>query len=155
MARLAKAEKQRAPPKAIQTPSGIKYESVSPSEESSSEEDSDYSDDELGEPSPLPPKRPDNPVEAVKYDAIKALWRSRSFEVSADEIRTGLKDIWEVVRTIRDRWKADAAAVTDAEEKKRLSELPLLRSRVKDQRDMMEAALKSALEHGHRNILEV
>lgn len=75
--------------------------------------------------------------------------------MSADEIRTGLKDYWEVVRTIRDRWKTDSEAVIQAEEKKRIGELPLLKSRVKDQRDMIEVALKAALDFGHRNIMEL
>ena len=155
--KLVQPSKPRAPLKAIQTPSGIKYESVSSSEESSSEEDSSESDsdDELSEPSPNPVKRPENPLEAVKYDSIKALWRSRRFDVDSDDIRGGLKDYWEVVRTIRDRWKDDTAAVTKAEEKKRIGELPLLKSRVKDQRDMMEVSLKAALEHGHKGILEM
>lgn len=85
---------------------------------------------------------------------MKATWRSKRFNVDAAEIRSALKEFWEVVRTIRDRWKTDTAAVTEAEDKKRIGELPLLRSRVKDQRDMFEAALKAALQHGHRTILE-
>lgn len=154
MSRSVSTPKQRAPPKAIQTPSGIKYESVSSSEESSSEEDSDSSDDDFVDPSPLPPKRPDDAIEAVKYDTVKALWRSRYKEIPATDIRVGLIDIWEVLRTVRDRWKADRAAVTDAEEKKRVGELPLLQSRVNDQLKMMEAAMNAALEHGSRSILE-
>lgn len=94
-------------------------------------------------------------MEAVKFDAIKATWRSKRFEIDSSEIRVGLKDFWEVVRTIRDRWKTDTAAVTEAEEKKRHGEIPLLKSRVKDQRNMLEAALLAALQHGHKSILEL
>lgn len=164
LAKLGKKQKthssalkaQRPPTKQWQPMPGIKYEGQSSSEESSDDDDSsEYSEDELSEPSPLPLKRPDSPLEAVKYDTIRALWQSRRFQVDSDKIRTGLKDYWEVVRTIRDRWKTDAAAVTDAEEKKRIGELPLLKSRVKDQRDMIEVAFKTALEHGHPSILEL
>ena len=136
----------------------IRYNNESSSEEESSSEDDDddssYSSDE-SEPSPLPQKRSDNPKNAVEYDTIKALWRSKRKHVGSDSIRKGLGDFWEIVKTIRDRWKLDAAAVTDAEEKKRTNELPLLKSRVKDQRDMIESAVKAALKYGHRSIIEM
>lgn len=147
--------KLQRPQSAAKSPTDVKIEPESSSEEESSDEYSDEdSEDEL-EISPLPEKRPDDPLGATRYDTIKAVWRPKSLPVSADSVREGLKDFWELARTIRDRWKTDAAAVTQAEEKKRLGELPLLKSRVKDQRNMMEAALKSALEHGHIAILEV
>ena len=142
--------------KLVQTPAGIKHEVVSLSDESSSEEDSSDYDSEDDEPSPLPAKRPDDdPREAVKYDSIKALWRGKKSGLASSEIRNGLKDYWEVVRTIRDIWKADTAAVIVAEEKNRKGELPLLRSRVKDQLTMIEIAFKAAMQHGHRSILEL
>ncbi|KAK4980907.1 hypothetical protein LTR66_010292 [Elasticomyces elasticus] len=121
------------------------------------DDDSSYASSEgvSEEPSPLPAKRPDSPLEAVRYDAMKALWRTSRRQVTEDDIRTGLKEYWEVVRTIRDRWKADKDAVTQAEEKKRVGELPLLRSRVKDQRDMLLVALKTALQHGHKSIMQL
>lgn len=137
-----------------QSPQGIKYDDGSSSEDySSSDESDDYSGDELAEPSPLPTKRPDDPVEAVKYDTVKATWRSKRFEIDAEDIRTGLREFWEVVRTIRDRWKTDTAAVTEAEKKESFGELPLLKSRVKDQRNMFQATLEAAIQHGHKNIL--
>lgn len=149
-----RAQKPAFPTKSWQPTPGIKYEGDSSSSEYTSSDESDYSDDELAEPSPLPAKRPDTPLEAVKYDTIKALWHSKRFEVDVDDIRAGLKDFWEVVRTIRDRWKTDTAAVTEAEEKKKHGEIPLLQSRVKDQRNMLEVALTAALQHGHPGILE-
>jgi len=141
--------------KSVVTATGVKHEVQSPSDYSSSEEDSSDYESEDEEASPLPPKRPDdNPLEAVKYDATKALWRGRRY-LASSEIRAGLKDYWEVVRTIRDRWKADAAAVVEAEEKNRKGEVPLLRSRVKDQLNMIEVAFTAALHHGHKSIIEL
>ncbi|GAB7341357.1 hypothetical protein MBLNU457_7617t1 [Dothideomycetes sp. NU457] len=141
--------------KSVVTPAGVKHEVQSPSDYSSSEEDSSDYESEDEQPFPLPSKRPDdNPLEAVKYDATKALWRGGRY-IASSEIRAGLKDYWEVVRTIRDRWKADAAAVVEAEEKNRKGEVPLLKSRVKDQLNMIEVAFKAALEHGHKSILEL
>ncbi len=135
----------------------IKYEGESSSaeESSSDDDDSSYTSDDAAEPAPLPAKRPDSPKAATEYDTIKALWRSKRRSPNAESIRKGLQDFWEIMKTIRDRWKADATAVTEAEEKKRVNELPLLRSRVKDQRDMIEVAFRVAIKHGHGDIVEL
>ena len=170
LAKLGKKSAKRekalaAATKAFQTSTGvsapspetIKYEGDSSSEEESSsdDEDSSYTSDDAVESSPLPSKRPDTPKEATEYDTIEALWRSKRKSVSSESIRKGLVDFWEIIKTIRDRWKADSTAVGEAESKNRASELPLLKSRVKDQRDMMESAFKTALKHGHRDIIEL
>ncbi|QIW99996.1 hypothetical protein AMS68_005514 [Peltaster fructicola] len=120
----------------------------------SSDDDSEYTSESDVEDAPLPIKRPDTPREAIEYDTIKALWRSKRKAVDANDVRKGLVDFWELVKTVRDRWKTDAAVVVQAEEKKLKGELPLLRQRVKDQRDMIECAFKTALKHGNRTILE-
>lgn len=136
----------------------IKYENDSSSEEESSssdEEGSSYTSDDEGEVSPLPAKRPEGLKEATEYDTIKALWRPKRKSIGSESIRKGLGEFWEIVKTIRDRWKLDVSAVQEAEVKKRTNELPLLQSRVKDQRDMMEVAFKTALKHGHRVIVEL
>lgn len=135
----------------------IKYEGDSSSEESSSDDDDDssYTSDEATEMPPLPPKRPTSPKAAIEYDTIKALWRSKRRRPDADSIRKGIVDFWEIAKTIRDRWKADGEAVKEAQEKKRVNEIPLLKSRVQDQREMMESAFKAALKHGHRDIVEL
>nr|POE56378.1 hypothetical protein CFP56_50922 [Quercus suber] len=138
----------------------VKYEGDSPSETDSSDDDGDEddssyeSDDDVGV-SPLPIKRPDSPKAATEYDTIKALWRGKRKTLDSESLRKGIVDFWEIVKTVRDRWKADQTALADAEEKKRIGELPLLRSRVKDQRDMMETAFKAALKYGHKSILEL
>lgn len=136
----------------------IKQELVqSPTESDSSSEESESevsdSDLEISEPPPLPDKRPDMPLDAVRYDTIKAVWASPNRNANGDEIRTGLKDFWEVVRTIRDRWKSDGNALKQAEEAKKSSELPLLKDRVNSQRIMMQSSIRAALEFGHRDIL--
>ncbi|KAI9710684.1 MAG: hypothetical protein M1820_002517 [Bogoriella megaspora] len=130
-------------------------ESTSDSESSSEDSDSITSDSdlEISEPPPLPPARPETPIGAVRYDTIKAVWASPNRQADAEDIRNGLKNFWEVVRTIRDRWKSDSAALKQAEDAKKNSELPLLKERVKSQRDMMQASVTAALEFGHRDIL--
>jgi hypothetical protein len=136
----------------------IKYEGNSSTEEESSsseDEGSSYTSDDEPETPPLPAKRPDSLKEATEYDTVKALWRSKRKTVDSENIRKALVAFWDIVKTIRDRWKADQAALTEAETKNRENELPLLKSRVKDQRDMLEAAFKAALKHGHRSIVEL
>nr|OQO15927.1 hypothetical protein B0A51_15929 [Rachicladosporium sp. CCFEE 5018] len=142
-----------------QVANGIKYEGDESSSDSSSD-DSDvslYSDEEEATAgTPLPSKRPDDdPKAAVEYDVIKALWRNKKKTIEAQSIRDGLKDFWEVVKTIRDRWKADGEAVKAAEGKKQVGDLPLLKSRVKAQREMIEVAFRTAMKHGFKQIVEL
>ncbi|EME82654.1 uncharacterized protein MYCFIDRAFT_80286 [Pseudocercospora fijiensis CIRAD86] len=149
---LAADLKSRPPTGSVGSPS-IKHDADSSSEySSSSDDDSEYTDDE-DEDSPLPAKKPDDPKGGVEYDVIKAVYRSKKKSLDAATIGACLGELWEVVKTIRDRWKADAAAVNDAETKKKAGELPLLKSRVKDQREMMETAFKAVLKHGHRDVI--
>lgn len=132
----------------------IKYEEEESSEEDSSDDDDDsaYTSGEDESDTPLPAVRPDSLNEGIEYDTIKAVWRSKRTNVQSATIKTGLAAFWEIVKTIKDRWRADAEALKMAEEKKRLSELPLLKSRVKDQRDMIETAFRTALKYGHKAI---
>jgi hypothetical protein len=136
---------------------GSKDSPISPSSDSDSSDyssdDSENSDAEVAEPSPLPAIRPQAPIEAVRYDTMKSVWLPRNVYAESESIRAGLKDFWEVVKTIRDRWKMDSDAVKQAAEAKKDSELPLLRERVDKQRDMIEAALNTAIEHGHHDVL--
>ncbi|KAG9677114.1 hypothetical protein KCU95_g16145, partial [Aureobasidium melanogenum] len=89
----------------------------------------------------------------VSYDTIKALWESRHTGIVADRIRTGMVEFNEVVQTVKNRWKADSVALTDAIDRKRNSELPLLRSRVNDQLEMLKIVLQTAIDHGNRDIM--
>ncbi len=118
-------------------------------------DDSDYDSDSSPPPekSPLPASRPQKAVEAVRYDTIKAVWSPRNKFAENERILKGLADLWEVVRTIRDRWKSDRDAVKKALEAKQDSELPLLRERVEKQLEMMEAVLTAASEFGHTDLL--
>ncbi|KAI9716489.1 MAG: hypothetical protein M1828_007649 [Chrysothrix sp. TS-e1954] len=128
----------------------------SSTEEESSEEESEYSSSEAEDDpkAPIPSSRPVAPLEAAKYDAIKALWRVPNRVVSAEEVRKGHADFWELVGTIRDRWKSDDKAVKEAEESKKVKDLSVLTERVSIQRNLLTAALKAANEHGHPDILE-
>jgi hypothetical protein len=136
------------------SPSALKREvSDSESYTESSEEDSEYTDDEDDEPSPLPPTRPEEPHEAVRYDIIKATWSPRRSPLGSEKIKDCMRDIWEVLNTIHKRWRTDSKAVTDAEDQKKIGELPVLKSRVASQRDLLQSALKAALDYAHPDVL--
>ncbi|KAJ4381498.1 hypothetical protein N0V86_002858 [Didymella sp. IMI 355093] len=120
----------------------------------SSEDDSEYSDSDDEEESPLPASRPDDdPHKAVCYDVIKASWFPRKSPLSSEKIKSSMRDLWEVLNTIQKRWRADSKAVAEAEEAKKIGELPTLKSRVTSQRDLLQSALKAALEHAHPDVL--
>ncbi|KAH5025427.1 hypothetical protein HBI82_185200 [Parastagonospora nodorum] len=142
-------------PSVTKAPRGLKREdSDSDSATDSSDDESEYTDDEEDdEPSPLPAARPEEPHEAVRYDIIKATWHPRKSPLSSDQIKDGMRDIWEVLNTIQKRWRADSKAVTDAEDQKKTGELPVLKSRVTSQRDLLQSALKAALDYAHPDVL--
>ncbi|KAF3038243.1 hypothetical protein E8E11_005884 [Didymella keratinophila] len=120
----------------------------------SSEDDSEYSDSDDEEESPLPASRPDDdPHKAVCYDVIKASWFPRRSLLNSEKIKSSMRDLWEVLNTIQKRWRADSKAVAEAEEAKKIGELPTLKSRVTSQRDLLQSALKAALEHAHPDVL--
>ncbi|KAF3006843.1 hypothetical protein E8E13_010727 [Curvularia kusanoi] len=137
------------------SPGSLKRE-VSDSEDytESSEDDSEYSDSDDEEESPLPASRPDDdPHKAVCYDVIKASWFPRRSPVGPEKIKSSMRDLWEVLNTIQKRWRADSKAVAEAEESKKTGELPTLKSRVTSQRDLLQSALKAALDHAHPDVL--
>jgi hypothetical protein len=119
----------------------------------SSDDDSEYTDDEEDEPSPLPATRPEEPHAAVRYDIIKATWYPRRSPLSSEKIKDSMRDIWEVLNTIHKRWRTDSKAVSDAEDQKKTGELPVLKSRVTSQRDLLQSALVAALEYAHPDVL--
>ena len=120
----------------------------------SSEDDSEYSDSDDEEESPLPASRPDDdPHKAVCYDVIKASWFPRRSPMSSGEIKDSMRDLWDVLGTIQKRWRTDSKAVAEAEDAKKIGELPTLKSRVTSQRDLLQSALKAALDHAHPDVL--
>ncbi|KAK8167820.1 hypothetical protein BKA80DRAFT_265237 [Phyllosticta citrichinensis] len=142
-------------PSGTGSPATIKDETDSSSETETSSDDSEYdsSEDEvIPEPSPLPAVRPTEMLQRVRYDTMKALWRPRNLPANAVEIRKALKDYWEILSTIRNRWKGDQQSLKDAEQKK-MRDLDQLKDRVKDQRDQMEMAIKCALQYGHPGVI--
>ena len=58
------------------------------------------------------------------YDVIKASWFPRRSALNSEKIKNSMRDLWEVLNTIQKRWRADSKAVAEAEEAKKIGELP-------------------------------
>lgn len=142
--------------------SGSVSESVSSSESSDSESDDDsasYSESdvelvELEEPNPLPATRPADPNKAVEYDVIKAVWAKKNVGLSGTVIRFALSEYWDIFKGIRDKWKAKAASLQQAIEKKDQANIKAYERRVLEQRRLLESCIGLTLKHGHPDIIE-
>ena len=121
------------------------------SAEDESESNSAESELDIVEGPPIPSQRPEEPKEAVRYDTIRALWYPMHAPPTTENIRDGLGKYWEVVRTIHDRWKTDSTALRkmDQSDSTALSEQ---KARIASQRNLIEVALLTAVEHGHKDI---
>lgn len=155
LAKFAKRTKKIHVPKSYRpNVSGQSLASVSSESDSSDyETDSDYDSEPEPEKFPLPGARPQDAIGATRYDAAKAVFLPRNVYAENEAIKTGLKNFWNLTKTIRERWNKDSDAVREATEAKKDSELPMLKDRVKSQRDMMEAALNTAIEFGHKDLI--
>jgi hypothetical protein len=150
-ASLSAAKSQSRAFKSTKKPTDLKRQA---SDSESSTDSSDYdSDSSEEEEMPIPATRPEDPDAAVRYDVVKATWHPSSSSPSSDKIKNSMREIWDVLDTIHKRWRADSKAVTEAEEQKKLGELPVLKSRVASQRDLFKSALEAALEHSHPDVL--
>ncbi|KAJ4360626.1 uncharacterized protein N0V89_001192 [Didymosphaeria variabile] len=144
---------KKAPTRQLSAGRVLKREvSDSESYDDSSDDDSDYSDEEE-EPSPLPPTKPEEPQGAFRYDIIKASWYPHRSQPSSEKIKTSLKQLWEIFNTIQSRWRSDSKTLKEAEDQKKTGELPVLKRRVAEQRDLLQSALKSSLELTHPDVL--
>lgn len=145
---------------ASRTPSSAKEESTSESSsESEPDDDSDYdsgSEEEIKveETPPFPTMRPADPFKATEYDIVKAVWAPRGSPPAPAAIRTALGDYWNIVRALRDVWKADSTSLQQAEDGKQTTRIPDLKRKVLEQRKLMEAIFAKTLEHGHKDIIE-
>ena len=105
------------------------------------------------EPSPLPPTRPTDPEGAVEYDVIKIVWFASRIRVPGPSIRNALGSYWNLIKPIRDKWKAEITAMQDVESKKTKSDIDY-RSRATAQRKLIERAIHATVQYGHPDILE-
>ncbi|KAI9851248.1 MAG: hypothetical protein M1838_004167 [Thelocarpon superellum] len=128
---------------------------ATPDSSSFAESDEDSDDDSVDEdtvtpdlPS-LPPTKPEDPIEAVKYDTTKILWRSSRRGLTGEEIKTAMGDYWNLLKPIRDKWndleKADGDKGSDA---------PTIKDQIAEQRALVAASVSAALQEGHPDIVQ-
>ncbi|KAL8686751.1 MAG: hypothetical protein Q9218_006892 [Villophora microphyllina] len=139
----------------VESPSTIESSSESDPEGDESEYDtSSELEVEPEEPSPLPPNRPLDPLKAIEYDTIKAVWAKRKVNLSGVVIRTALSEYWNIMKGVRDRWKAEMATLQQALEKKEKAKIIEYERRAANQRKLLESCIHLTLKHGHRDIVE-
>lgn len=116
---------------------------------------SDESDLEVDpEPSPLPPVRSSEPLEAAQFDTIQAVWSPRNLRVSAEKVKTSLVAFKDVVKGLRDGWKDQVQAMKTAENQGDNDKAAKLKQAVALQRRIMEKIISTTLETGHPVIVE-
>ncbi|KAL8814194.1 MAG: hypothetical protein Q9223_006563, partial [Gallowayella weberi] len=139
------------------TSSPSSTESESDSEQDAA--DSDYEtgteqEDEPEEPSPLPSVRPTDPMKAIEYDIVKAVWAKRRVILSGVVIRTALGEFWTVIKALRDQWKGEATILQQATEKKEKAKMIEYDRRASNYRKLLESCIRLTLKHGHPDIVE-
>ncbi|KAL8749528.1 MAG: hypothetical protein Q9184_006773 [Pyrenodesmia sp. 2 TL-2023] len=137
------------------SPSSIESSSESEPDAGGSEyETGSEKEVEPEEPSPLPPNRPADPIKAVEYDAVKAVWAKRGVILSGAVIRTALSEYWSVMIGIRDKWKADVAVLQQAVTRQEKAKVVEYERRTANQRKLLESCIRLTLKHGHPDIIE-
>lgn len=156
----AKLSGPRTPAAPTHAHNGSVVESASPSEssESESEDESEYYSEteeapEPEEPSPLPANRSADPNKAIEYDIIKAVWAKKSVGLSSTVIRTALGEYWNIMKTIRDKWKGKTTSLQQAIEKKDQVGIKTYERRVVESRRLLESCIRLTLKHGHPDII--
>jgi hypothetical protein len=125
--------------------------SQSTPEPSSSEDES--SDDEM-EPPPYPEVRSNDPVKAAGEDAARALWHPKSSPYLEDEVlRQSMAKFSEIFGNLRETWRTSTQELKAATESKNTAQVSSLKKQLEDQRQISQATLESALEHGHPDVL--
>lgn len=150
------------PPAAGARPASTADSPSSIESSSDSEPDAGDSDYETGseqeiepeEASPLPPSRPADPIKAVEYDAVKAVWAKRRVILSGAVIRTALGEYWNVMKGIRDKWKAEMSVLQQATEKQERAKIVEYERRAANQRKLLESCIRLTLKNGHPDIVE-
>jgi hypothetical protein len=121
------------------------------SSEDEEEDEESFSDEELGEQFPLSPDFSTTPLKAAEYKAAKAVWHTEKTYVNDEVLSERLNLFAELFFPARDAWKAKNETLKQATEQKETS--TTLIAEVQDRRQLIEATLKGATEHGHIDIL--
>ena len=124
------------------------------SDDGSNDDSTFDEDDEPPEPSPLPASRPTDPKKAIEYDVVKCVWARKRLNLTGDAIRTALGEYWNIVKRIREFWKAEILAMQEAEGQKNQAQAAQRKARAAEQGQILSTVLSLTFEHGHRDIVE-
>lgn len=134
--------------------STAQVELSSSGDEASSEEDSEYeSDDGVDESSPLPSLRPSDPVKAMEYDVIRSMWFKKSKHLGGNTIREALGSYWTLLKPMRDKWKAEITAITEATTKNDQVTVENHKTIASKYRSILNAAFRATVRYGHDDIV--
>ncbi|KAL8999544.1 MAG: hypothetical protein Q9169_001632 [Polycauliona sp. 2 TL-2023] len=106
------------------------------------------------EPSPLPPTRPSDPMKAIEYDVVKAVWAKRRVILSGVVIRSALSEFWNATKGLRDKWRGEVTILQQATEKKDKARMIEYDQRATKYRKLLESCIRLTLRHGHPDIIE-
>ncbi|KAJ5234027.1 uncharacterized protein N7469_005793 [Penicillium citrinum] len=144
------AKKRGRPKKTASKPK----QSQSGSDSDSSDYESDLEIEPPDEPSPIPPVRPSDTVDAAKYDTMQAVWSPRNKRVPADKVKSALVTFPKIIKTLRDAWKDQVQAMKLAENQGDNDKAMKIKKDVALQRQVMDVIVRTALDVGHPMIVE-
>jgi len=106
------------------------------------------------EPSPLPPARSSEPLEAARYDTIQAVWSPRNLRAPVEKVKSALVAFKDLVKGLRDGWRDQVQAMKTAENQGDNDKTTQLKQAVILQRHVLEKIISTTLETGHPVIVE-
>ncbi|MCJ1326469.1 hypothetical protein MMC10_003133 [Thelotrema lepadinum] len=125
----------------------------SPSSEEGSDDDSEYDEGQSAQISPLPATKPKESDKAMEYEVIKVLWHKRRVQLTGGTIRDALGSYWNLIKPVRDAWKIDYSAISEAEAKNDKAKAEQHRTLANRNRKILEAGFQATAEHGHQDIV--
>ncbi|MCJ1282706.1 hypothetical protein MMC26_002031 [Xylographa opegraphella] len=126
--------------------------------ESGSDEESDYESDsdeqpETDIPDILQSARPTDSMKAIEYDVVETVWRQPNQRVGPEDIRSALGRYEKLIKELRDKWKQEENAVTQAEEKKDQALVDKCKARAAARLKVLENACRLTEQYGHQDIV--
>ena len=121
---------------------------------SDSSDDSELEIEAPPEPSPIPPIRPNEPIAAAEYDTLTAVWSPRNKWPAADKVKSALVAFKDVIKSLRDSWKDQVAAMKLAENQGDNDKASKIKDGVALQRRVMDKIMTTTLNMGHPMIVE-
>lgn len=123
-------------------------------QESDSSDGSESDIEAPPEPSPIPPQRPTDRMEAAAYDTMQAVWAPRNKRVAPEKVKSALVAYKDLVKTLRDSWKDQVNAMKLAENSGDNAKANALKQDVTLQRGVMDRILETTIGVGHPVIVE-